>query len=110
MNLPPFDDDSPIYDEWDNPDRWEAIEELPTYQEDPEVIIRQRVENILGFTFDEIIINSESGNPANRRGNRYSSVVDAIVDLYSSGIISFSNVVIEDDEATIEVGESNNGR
>lgn len=53
----------------------------------------------------DIIIDVESVNAENLRGNRFSNLVDAIVYLHEAGILSFSDVALyEDGEIGLGVG------
>ena len=83
---------------------FEFVDDDIIAEDDPNKVIYEQVLTELGIErIDSVIIQVGEAAPENIRGNRYTTIVDALIDLHLSGILTFSRVVIDDDEIEIEV-------
>jgi hypothetical protein len=73
---------------------------------DPALQVLESVEDALGIQVEDKIILAGDEAPENIRGNRYTSVIDALIDLFLAGILAFANVIFLDDEIGIEVDDN----
>jgi len=71
---------------------------------DPHAGIEREVLDALGIaSFDEILVKGVERNMENARGNRFSSIIEAVTYLYDAGVLQFSGVVYDSEEYEIEI-------
>jgi len=81
-----------------------------SFKTDPYEQIERDVMDSLGIeSFDRILIDATERTLENARGNRFSSLQEAILYLFDAGILQFSGVVVGGEEIEIEI-ESDTGR
>jgi hypothetical protein len=103
MYLHDDDDSSNPYLGWND---WDE----EAFEDDPYDKIEREVMDSLGIeSFESILLDPTESEIENMRGNRFSSLEEAILYLFDAGILQFSGIVINQEEIEIEV-ESNTGR
>lgn len=71
---------------------------------DPHEGIERQVMDALGIQdFDSILVLPDERTTENARGNRFSSLTEAITYLFDAGILQFSGVVIGAEELEVEI-------
>lgn len=90
-------DDNP-YGDWEGDDYYDG-ERLPPME--PSTSDQELLNEILDGLgireFGEIVIDLTAANPAEIRGDRFSTLEETVLFLYDIGILNFSNLIYFDD-------------
>lgn len=72
----------------------------------------ERAEYILGSFglegIERIVLDISDANPEDLRGNRFANIEEAILYLFDSGILGFSNVYLDGDEIVVGIERCSN--
>lgn len=98
---PPDDERNPFYGLY-------GLDEF-SQAPDPYDKIERDVMDSMGIaSFDDILFNSDNRNLENARGNRFSSLSEAISYLFDAGVLQFGGVVYDSVEYEVEIDSDTN--